>query len=126
MRAGAHDYVQKQNLSRLVPAIRRELGDSALRRRHREAEAALREAQERFRFVVENTGDVVYRVRFPSVAYDYMSPGIERLTGYRLAEITEMGFAKLVAESGRASASPFTRDQKAWARELQERGESWA
>src|SRR5207245_11220108 len=38
----------------------------------------------------------------------------------------EMGFAKLVAESGPASASPFSRDQKAWARELQERGESWA
>ncbi|PYQ25267.1 MAG: hybrid sensor histidine kinase/response regulator [Acidobacteria bacterium] len=125
MRAGAHDYLQKQNLSRLVPAIRREVGDSALRRRHREAEAALREAQERFRFVVENTGDAVYRVRFPSLAYDYMSPGIEKLTGYRLAEITELGFARLVVKGGGPAASPVSRDQKAWARELQERGESW-
>ena len=74
MRAGAHDYVQKQNLARLVAAIRRELGEATGRRRRREAEEALREAQERFRFVVENTADVVYRLRFPDMVYDYVSP----------------------------------------------------
>src|SRR5437660_145695 len=71
MRAGAHDYVQKQNLARLVAAIRRELGEATGRRR-REAEDARREAQERFRFVVENTEDLVYRLRFPDMVYDYV------------------------------------------------------
>ena len=32
MRAGAHDYVTKQNLARLVPALERELKDAAARR----------------------------------------------------------------------------------------------
>jgi PAS domain S-box-containing protein len=41
MRAGAHDYVLKDKLARLVPAIEREL-------REREARRALREAQSRF------------------------------------------------------------------------------
>jgi diguanylate cyclase (GGDEF)-like protein len=35
MRAGAHDYVMKGHLQRLVPAIRRELREAILRREHR-------------------------------------------------------------------------------------------
>jgi signal transduction histidine kinase/DNA-binding response OmpR family regulator len=38
MRAGAHDYLQKNNLKRLVPAIRRELADAVERRARRAAE----------------------------------------------------------------------------------------
>ncbi len=45
MRAGAHDYVMKDNLARLGPAIRRELREAAERRARREAERALRESE---------------------------------------------------------------------------------
>ncbi|WP_243372774.1 hybrid sensor histidine kinase/response regulator [Geotalea sp. SG265] len=41
MKAGAGDYVMKGNLSRLVPAIQRELREADERRRRREAEEAL-------------------------------------------------------------------------------------
>jgi len=41
MIAGAHDYVMKHNLSRLVPAIRRELSEAASRRQRAMAEAEL-------------------------------------------------------------------------------------
>ncbi len=40
MRAGAHDYVLKNNLARLAPAIDRSLGDAELRRQAREERAA--------------------------------------------------------------------------------------
>jgi signal transduction histidine kinase len=40
MRAGAHDYVLKNNLARLAPAIDRELGDAELRQQAREERAA--------------------------------------------------------------------------------------
>ncbi len=40
MRAGAHDYVLKNNLARLAPAIERELGDAELRRQAREEREA--------------------------------------------------------------------------------------
>jgi len=49
MRAGAHDYVKKDNLARLIPAIERELRDAEVRREHRRAEEALRESEERYR-----------------------------------------------------------------------------
>jgi signal transduction histidine kinase len=39
MRAGAHDYVMKDNVHRLKPAIERELKDAAHRRARRQAEA---------------------------------------------------------------------------------------
>lgn len=41
MRAGAHDFVLKDNLTRLAPAVRRELVDAATRRRLRASESAL-------------------------------------------------------------------------------------
>jgi signal transduction histidine kinase len=45
MKAGAHDYVLKQRLSRLVPAVKRELKESAIRRERHHLEEQLRHAQ---------------------------------------------------------------------------------
>lgn len=53
MRAGAHDYVSKQNLTRLVPALERELKEASGRRHKLVAEEALRASQTRFHRLVE-------------------------------------------------------------------------
>ena len=53
MRAGAHDYVSKQNLARLIPAIERELKEASGRRNKLAAEAALRAAEARFHRLIE-------------------------------------------------------------------------
>lgn len=45
MRGGAHDYVMKGNLTRLAPALRRELQEAQNRRRQREAELELLQAE---------------------------------------------------------------------------------
>lgn len=44
MEAGAHDYIMKGNLARLVPAVQRELQEAEVRRARREADEALRRA----------------------------------------------------------------------------------
>jgi len=44
MKGGAHDYLMKDNLTRLVPAVKRELQEAQGRRRQRNAELALQEA----------------------------------------------------------------------------------
>lgn len=41
MKSGAHDYIMKGNLSRLVPAIERELRDAKNRHEHREAQETI-------------------------------------------------------------------------------------
>ncbi len=55
MKAGAHDYIMKDNLARLNSAIERELGDAEVRSRRREAEAALRDSETRFRLMIEQS-----------------------------------------------------------------------
>ena len=47
MRAGAHDYVLKQDLRRLGPAVERELREAANRRVQRSTQAALQATEER-------------------------------------------------------------------------------
>jgi DNA-binding NtrC family response regulator len=54
MKAGAHDYVMKRNLSRLVPALNRELREAEVRRARNKAEHELRENEARFRAIASN------------------------------------------------------------------------
>ena len=59
-------------------------------------EQLLRESEERFRFMAETTGDVIYRLKYDTMTYDYLSPGIFKLTGYTPKEIEDFGFGKLI------------------------------
>lgn len=49
MKAGAHDYLRKDNLARLNAAIERELRQAETRRERRQAEQALQESEEQYR-----------------------------------------------------------------------------
>jgi PAS domain S-box-containing protein len=53
LKAGAHDYLVKGNLTRLVPAVKRELRDAEMRRERGQSGKALREATELLQAVVE-------------------------------------------------------------------------
>jgi signal transduction histidine kinase len=47
MKAGAHDFITKGNLARLIPAVERELREATERQKRRQAELALRESEAR-------------------------------------------------------------------------------
>jgi PAS domain S-box-containing protein len=55
MRSGAHDYVMKDSLSRLCPAIARELEEAKVRNKQRQAENALRKSEENFRLSLDDS-----------------------------------------------------------------------
>ncbi len=58
--------------------------------------ARLAESEERLRFLTETTGVAFYRLRYADMRYEYLSPAIERLTGYSPEQIQKIGFKSLV------------------------------
>ena len=54
MKAGAHDYVMKANLARLIPAVKRELGEARSRQARRDADQAVRESERHYRSLFDN------------------------------------------------------------------------
>src|SRR5690349_5702986 len=54
MKAGAHDYVMKDNLKRLGPAVQRELREAEERRQRRQSEERLK-LEHAFREAIENS-----------------------------------------------------------------------
>jgi PAS domain S-box-containing protein len=126
VKAGAADYVVKDDLARLAPAIRRELRAAAAQRQQRETERLRLLAEERFRFVVERTGEVLYSLRFDTMRYDYMSAGIERLIGYTPEEINQVGFASVVVAITGPASTPPPGDALLAARTKGEASEFWS
>lgn len=59
MKAGAHDFVIKGSLGRLVPVVQRELREVGVRQARRRAESSLRESELRYRSVWEYSTDAV-------------------------------------------------------------------
>jgi DNA-binding NarL/FixJ family response regulator len=60
MRLGAQDYIMKSNISRLCPAIARELEDAKVRKKQKQAESqreaalkSLRKSEEKYRLIFE-------------------------------------------------------------------------
>lgn len=73
MKAGAHDYVMKQNLSRLVPAIDREIREAGERLKRREAEVALKRQFSQFRTIFDALTAIVYVADMESYEILYMN-----------------------------------------------------
>lgn len=90
MRAGAHDYLMKDNLSRLAEALRRELRDARVRADRRQAEAALRESESRFRMLFERANDAIFVVERRTGRYLDANRAAEQLTGRSIAEIKQL------------------------------------
>lgn len=88
MKAGADDYLIKGNISRLVPAIERELKEAENRRRKRGAEEALQESELRYRRLVGAVTDYIYTVeiRGGRAVGTQHGPGCEGVTGYTSEE----------------------------------------
>lgn len=88
MKAGAHDYIMKDNLARLAPAIERELMEVQVRREHRQTLEALRVSEERFQLAMQgaNEGLWDWDVREDRI---YYSPRWKTMLGYAEEELED-------------------------------------
>lgn len=66
MKAGAHDYILKDNLMRLGAALKREIRESKRRQRHRETRMALSDTEDKFRTIFNFIVDPVFVHQYPS------------------------------------------------------------
>lgn len=60
MKAGAQDYLRKENLARLAPVVERELAEARLRLLQGQTERALRESNEHFRLALQGSSIAVF------------------------------------------------------------------
>ena len=98
MKAGAHDYIMKGNLARLVPAIERELKEAKLRHSHREAEKQMQQLSS----AVEQTADAV-TITDAEGNIEYVNAAFSEITGFSKQEA--IGHSCSMLKSGRHNAA---------------------
>lgn len=60
MKGGANDYLMKTHLSRLGPAVKRELAETAMKRDKKRIESVLSQTEKRFQRLIQDLHDVVW------------------------------------------------------------------
>ena len=97
MRAGARDYVKKDNLKRLLPAVERELREVEERRQHRRAETFLYESERTFFTLAEESPNMIFINKGGKIVY--ANRKCEETMGYSREEFyaPDFNFLTLIA-----------------------------
>lgn len=82
MRQGAADYLLKDRLGRLGPAITAASQQNTRRREHAQATAELRETQQLFQLLANTVAEVFWVTNADRTELFYLSPGFEKVWGY--------------------------------------------
>ncbi len=86
LRSGAHDFMLKGNLARLLPAIQRELEEAQIRRERRQAAEEARRAVKFFEAVIE-TANVIFLQLDNAGNVVRVNSAAEEITGYKRSEL---------------------------------------
>ena len=95
MKAGAHDYIMKDNLTRLVPAVERELREAKGRRQRRQAEQALAESRRRTESILEAAGEGICGLDARG-AITFINPLGAKLIGWQTGELIGKSFHEVL------------------------------
>ncbi len=90
LRAGAHDFVSKTRLELLPEALRHAIRDAQVRAQRRRAEDALRQSEERYRKLFEESNDAIFVVEKRTGRYLDANRAAERLTGRTVHELRKL------------------------------------
>ncbi len=104
MRAGASDYLMKSNLTRLVPAIERELREASERRERARTKKALLELQEKFQAVFREYLDVMLVLDAVNGDILHVNHAVTNTMGFDERWLAGQGFEIFWPEDQRAMA----------------------
>lgn len=94
MKRGAADYITKNNLERLVPAVNRELREAERRRKLKITETALIEERERFWTTLCSIGECVITTDILGTV-TLLNPNAEKVTSCSTAEATNRSLTEV-------------------------------
>jgi two-component system, cell cycle sensor histidine kinase and response regulator CckA len=106
MRLGAHDYVMKGNLARLVPAVERELREVEMRKQGQWAEESMRMSELKYRRLFESLADAAFLIVKDGGRIIDTNPQGEKLLGRTRTEILGMRQSQLYAPQSDPSPAP--------------------
>jgi signal transduction histidine kinase len=108
MKAGAVDFVIKDGLVRLVPAVKRALEEAATRRAYRDAQDELRRNEAQLRALACNMPGMVFRLRLArgELQFTFVAEGARPLLDLSPAELRQ--------DAGRMAALMTDEDRRAW------------
>ncbi len=102
MKAGAHDYIMKNNLSRLVPVVERELVEAGIRREKRLVEERIVKSERRYRAIAEDAPLLMCR-SLPDGTLTYVNNTFCSFFGKRPDALVGGDYRLLVYEEDRRS-----------------------
>lgn len=102
MKAGAKDYIMKDNLARLVPALERELQDSLALQEQLLTETKLHESDRRFHVSFTNAA-IGMAIVSPEGNYLKVNNALSKLTGYSEKELLSMNILDITHPDDRAN-----------------------
>ena len=103
MKSGAHDYVLKGDLARLVPAVRRGLAEADIRRARRLAESNLRSSEALLNSIVNTAADVIIVIDETGMI-EFVNAAVERLFGWKPLELIGKNVDALILVSRRTQS----------------------
>jgi len=104
--SGATDYVLKNNLSRLVPAVQRALREAEERRRLNQQVHLLRENEERLRSLIEGVRDYAIFLLDKEGKVTSWNTGAQWMHGYHAEEVLGRHFSLLYTHEGIEQSRP--------------------
>ncbi len=108
LKLGICDFILKDSLARLVPAIKRSLEEAAEHRARCAAEEALRQSEERYRSLVETSFDWIWEIN-AQANYTYVSSRVREILGYAPEEVVgRTPFDFMSADEARRVKAIFT------------------
>ena len=104
MAAGAGDYIMKDDTTRLVPAVRRELAEAEGRRARHLAEANLSASEALLNSVVNTAADGIMVID-ETGRLEFVNAAVERMFGWRPLELIGRNFDSLLVPRAKAQGN---------------------
>jgi len=97
---GATDYILKDNIKRLAPAIQRALHEVELREAKKRSDERLRQSEKNLRYLIDKAAEIIYSID-KSAHIIEANPAAMRCLGYASRELQELNYFELILSEHR-------------------------